>query len=183
MDNVVRSSLVGHHRKATVGGYTARDIQTWADLYGAGLAAGGASRGDIIHNATHACLRAASGSITGRGLGASSTHLGRQHQAPDSHNERFGPTILTCTPSTRCISARLRRDPGWTSRTSVQIRIFGAEPWSEDIADQIEKKLHLDAMTFTDWSESSVLGSPSRPGAKHGLHILEDHFNPEIIDP
>jgi len=97
----------------------------------------------------------------------------------------FGPTILTCTPSYALHLAEVAAEAGIDFKDlKFKAGIFGAEPWSERMRHEIEQKLHLDALDIYGLSE--VIG----PGvsvecleAKSGLHIFEDHFIPEIINP
>ncbi len=189
MDNVVRiHASSGTTGKPTVVGYTARDIVTWSKLMARALAAGGASRGDIIHNAY------GYGLFTG-GLGVhyGAERLGASVIPISGGNTKrqamimkdFGPTILTCTPSYALHLAEVAVDSGIDFKDlRFKSGIFGAEPWSEEMRTEIERKLHLDAIDIYGLSE--VIG----PGvsvecleAKKGLHIFEDHFIPEIINP
>ncbi len=189
MDNIVRiHASSGTTGKPTVVGYTARDIQTWSELMARSLTAGGASRGDIIHNAY------GYGLFTG-GLGVhyGAEKLGASVIPISGGNTKrqilimqdFGPTILTCTPSYALHLAEVAAEAGLDfSAFKFKSGIFGAEPWSERMRTEIEAKLHLNAIDIYGLSE--VLG----PGvsiecleAKSGLHIFEDHFIPEIIDP
>ena len=189
MDNVVRiHASSGTTGKVTVVGYTARDIDTWAGLMARSLVAGGAGRGDIIHNAY------GYGLFTG-GLGVhyGAERLGASVIPISGGNTKrqvvimkdFGPTILTCTPSYALYLAEVAAEMGIDFKTlKFKSGIFGAEPWSEAMRGEIEKKLHLAAIDIYGLSE--VIG----PGvavecieAKKGLHIFEDHFIPEIIDP
>ncbi|MFW5635294.1 MAG: phenylacetate--CoA ligase family protein [Thermodesulfobacteriota bacterium] len=189
MDNVVRiHASSGTTGQPTVVGYTARDVNTWATLMARALAAGGASRGDIIHNAY------GYGLFTG-GLGV---HYGAEKMGASvipvsgGNTKRqiiimrdFGPTILTATPSYTLHLAEVAEEMGISFRKlSLKFGIFGAEPWSEEMRNEIERKLNLTAVDIYGLSE--VLG----PGvsiecheAKKGLHIAEDHFIAEIIDP
>jgi phenylacetate-CoA ligase len=97
----------------------------------------------------------------------------------------FAPTILTCTPSYALLIAEVAEEMGVDFRElHFKAGIFGAEPWSEQMREEIEKKLNLKAMDIYGLSE--IIG----PGvsvecieAQKGLHIFEDHFIPEIIDP
>jgi phenylacetate-CoA ligase len=97
----------------------------------------------------------------------------------------FAPTILTCTPSYALLIAEVAEEMGVDFRElHFKAGIFGAEPWSEKMREEIEKKLNLKAMDIYGLSE--IIG----PGvsvecieAQNGLHIFEDHFIPEIIDP
>jgi len=189
MDNVVRiHASSGTTGKPTVVGYTARDIQTWSELMARALAAGGAHRGDIIHNAY------GYGLFTG-GLGVhyGAERLGASVIPISGGNTKrqilimkdFAPTILTCTPSYALHLAEVAAETGVDFRElKFRSGIFGAEPWSEEMRTEIERKLHLDAIDIYGLSE--VIG----PGvsvecleSKKGLHIFEDHFIPEIINP
>ncbi|MBN1930095.1 MAG: phenylacetate--CoA ligase [Desulfobacterales bacterium] len=189
MDNVVRiHASSGTTGQATVVGYTARDINTWAELMARALVAGGASRGDIIHNAY------GYGLFTG-GLGVhyGAEKLGASVIPVSGGNTKrqivlmkdFKPTILTSTPSYALHLAEAAEEMGISFHDlNFKFGIFGAEPWSENMRLEIERKLHLTAVDIYGLSE--VIG----PGvsiecheAKNGLHIFEDHFIPEIIDP
>ncbi len=189
MDNVVRiHASSGTTGQPTVVGYTARDVSNWAELMARSLSAGGATRDDIIHNAY------GYGLFTG-GLGV---HYGAERLGASvipisgGMTERqvlimrdFGPTILTCTPSYALHLAEAAKENGMDfSEFKFKAGIFGAEPWSESMRQEIEKMLHLSAVDIYGLSE--VMG----PGvaiecheAKQGLHVFEDHFMPEIINP
>ena len=189
MDNVVRiHASSGTTGKPTVVGYTARDIGTWSNLMARALAAGGAGRGDIIHNAY------GYGLFTG-GLGVhyGAERLGASVIPVSGGNTKrqvvimkdFGPTIITCTPSYALHLAEVSEDVGVSfDSLTFKFGIFGAEPWSEKMREEIERKLNLTAVDIYGLSE--VMG----PGVaiecyeeKKGLHIFEDHFIPEIVDP
>ena len=189
MDDVVRiHASSGTTGKPTVVGYTARDIQTWSELMARTLMAGGATRGDMIHNAY------GYGLFTG-GLGFhyGAEELGASVIPISGGNTKrqvmimtdFGPTILTCTPSYALLIAEVAEEMGVDFREfNFKAGIFGAEPWSEQMREEIERKLNLKAMDIYGLSE--IIG----PGvsvecieAQNGLHIFEDHFIPEIIDP
>ena len=189
MDNVVRiHASSGTTGKPTVVGYTARDVNTWAELMARSLAAGGASRGDIIHNAY------GYGLFTG-GLGVhyGAEKLGASVIPVSGGNTKrqivlmkdFGPTIMTATPSYALHLAEVAEEVGESfADFKFKFGIFGAEPWSEEMREELEEKLHLTAVDIYGLSE--VMG----PGvamecheAKKGLHIFEDHFIAEIINP
>ena len=189
MDDVVRiHASSGTTGKPTVVGYTARDIQTWSELMARTLMAGGATRGDMIHNAY------GYGLFTG-GLGFhyGAEKLGASVIPISGGNTKrqvmimtdFGPTILTCTPSYALLIAEVAEEMGVDFREfNFKAGIFGAEPWSEQMREEIERKLNIKAMDIYGLSE--IIG----PGvsvecieAQKGLHIFEDHFIPEIIDP
>lgn len=189
MENVVRiHASSGTTGQPTVVGYTARDIKTWAELMARSLMAGGANSGDIIHNAY------GYGLFTG-GLGVhyGAETLGASVIPVSGGNTRrqviimrdFGPTIITATPSYSLHLAEVAEEMGVSFKDlKFKFGIFGAEPWSETMRTEIERKLDLVAVDIYGLSE--IMG----PGvaieckeAKDGLHIFEDHFIPEIIDP
>jgi len=189
MDNVVRiHASSGTTGKPTVVGYTARDVNTWAELMARSLAAGGATREDIIHNAYGYGLFTG-----GLGIHYGAEKLGASVIPVSGGNTKrqivimkdFGPTILTATPSYALHLAEVAEDMGVSFEDlKFKFGIFGAEPWSENMRKEIEGKLGLTAVDIYGLSE--VIG----PGvaiecheAKRGLHIFEDHFIPEIIDP
>lgn len=189
MDNVVRiHASSGTTGQPTVVGYTARDVGTWSVLMARALTAGGAGRGDIIHNAY------GYGLFTG-GLGVhyGAERLGASVIPVSGGNTKrqimimkdFGPTILTATPSYTLYLAEVAEEMGVSfDSLAFKFGIFGAEPWSERMRGEIERKLNLTAVDIYGLSE--VMG----PGvaiecheAKKGLHVFEDHFIPEIVDP
>lgn len=189
MDNVVRiHASSGTTGSPTVVGYTARDIVTWSSLMARALSAGGASRGDIIHNAY------GYGLFTG-GLGVhyGAEKLGASVIPVSGGNTKrqitimkdFGPTILTATPSYTLHLAEVAAEMGLSFKDlNFKFGIFGAEPWSENMRGELEETLGISAVDIYGLSE--VMG----PGvaiecheAKNGLHIFEDHFIAEIINP
>ncbi len=189
MESVVRiHASSGTTGKPTVVGYTARDIAMWSELMARALAAGGASRGDIIHNAY------GYGLFTG-GLGVhyGAERLGASVIPISGGNTKrqilimkdFGATVITCTPSYALHLAEVAREVGVDFKDlKFKAGIFGAEPWSEEMRQEIERKLHLNAVDIYGLSE--VMG----PGvavecaeAKKGLHVAEDHFIVEVIHP
>ena len=189
MEEIVRiHASSGTTGKPTVVGYTSRDISNWSDLMARSFVAAGAHRGDIIHNAY------GYGLFTG-GLGAhyGAERLGASVIPISGGNTKrqimimqdFGSTVLTCTPSYSLFMAEEAKTEGVDFKNlKLRVGIFGAEPWSEAMRREIEAKLNLDAIDIYGLSE--IMG----PGvaiecieAKSGLHIWEDHFLPEIIDP
>jgi len=174
--------------KPTVVGYTKRDIETWAELMARCFAAAGLSRNDIIHNAY------GYGLFTG-GLGAhyGAEKLGASVIPMSGGNTKrqimilqdFGPTAICCTPSYALNLAEQGRAMGVDMRNlKLRVGIFGAEPWSDKMRDDIESALKITALNIYGLSE--VMG----PGVsmeciegRNGMHIFEDHFLTEIIDP
>lgn len=189
MEEIVRiHASSGTTGKPTVVGYTRKDIDIWSELMARSFAAAGVHKGDIIHNSY------GYGLFTG-GLGAhyGAERLGASVIPMSGGNTKkqimimkdFGSTVLTCTPSYSLFMAEASREEGVEFRNlKLRIGIFGAEPWSETMRQEIEAKLNLSAMDIYGLSE--IMG----PGvaiecceAKKGLHIWEDHFIPEIINP
>jgi phenylacetate-CoA ligase len=189
MENVIRiHASSGTTGSPTVVGYTRRDIDTWSELMARSLAAGGATSQDILHNAY------GYGLFTG-GLGVhyGAERLGASVIPVSGGNTKrqiiimkdFKPTILTGTPSYILHLAEVAEEMGISFKDlSFKSGIFGAEPWSETMRREIESKLNLKAIDIYGLSE--IMG----PGvsieciqAQNGLHIFEDHFIPEIINP
>jgi phenylacetate-CoA ligase len=189
MDRIVRiHASSGTTGKPTVVGYTAKDIDTWTHLMARSIRAAGARPGDKVHVAY------GYGLFTG-GLGANSgaERLGlaviplgggmteRQVQLIAD----FKPDIIMVTPSYMlAIADEMERQGVDPKKTSLRIGIFGAEPWTNEMRQSIERRLDLQAIDLYGLSE--VMG----PGVaqecvetKDGLTIWEDHFYPEIIDP
>jgi len=189
MERVVRvHASSGTTGKPTVVGYTRRDIDTWSELMARTLSCGGTTKGDVVHNAY------GYGLFTG-GLGA---HYGAEKigaaviPVSGGNTKRqimlmqdFGSTILLCTPSYALNLAEVMAEQGVDPETlKLKCGLFGAEPWTESMRKEIERKLKIAALDIYGLSE--VIG----PGVasecieeKHGLHVFEDHFIPEIIDP
>ena len=189
MEEIVRiHASSGTTGKPTVVGYTQKDIATWSELMARSFVAAGAHKGDIIHNAY------GYGLFTG-GLGAhyGAERLGASVIPISGGNTKrqimimrdFGSTVLTCTPSYSLFMAEEALVEGIDfKKLKLRVGIFGAEPWSEEMRTEIEAKLNLSAIDIYGLSE--IMG----PGvaiecieAKRGLHIWEDHFIPEIINP
>jgi phenylacetate-CoA ligase len=173
--------------KPTVVAYTARDIDLWSELMARSLAAAGVSDGDIVHNAY------GYGLFTG-GLGFhyGAERLGATVIPVSGGNTRrqlmlmrdFGSTVLCCTPSYSLLIAEVAHEEGIDPRElPLRVGIFGAEPWSERMRDEIESRLGLAALNVYGLSEVIGPGVSIECTAKRGMHIFEDHFIPEIIDP
>ncbi|MEA2059202.1 MAG: phenylacetate--CoA ligase [Thermodesulfobacteriota bacterium] len=189
MGNVVRiHASSGTTGTPTVVGYTQRDIDTWANLMARSLSAGGATSSDIVHNAY------GYGLFTG-GLGVhyGAEKLGASVIPVSGGNTNrqiiimrdFKPTILTGTPSYILHLAEVAEEMGVSFKDlNFKAGIFGAEPWSNDMRKELEEKLNLKAIDIYGLSEIMGPGvSIECHEAQNGLHIFEDHFIPEIIDP
>jgi phenylacetate-CoA ligase len=189
MEEIVRvHASSGTTGKPTVVGYTADDITTWADVMGRCLAMGGVTRSDMIHNAY------GYGLFTG-GLGA---HYGAERvgatviPVSGGNTKRqitimrdFGSTVLLSTPSYALNLADAMADVGVTpDQLKLRVGIHGAEPWSLNMREEVERKLGIRALDIYGLSE--VIGpgvSMECPESERGMHVLEDHFLPEIVDP
>jgi phenylacetate-CoA ligase len=189
LEQVVRiHASSGTTGKQTVVGYTRGDINTWAELMARALSAAGANEKDIIHNSYGYGLFTG-----GLGIHYGAEKIGASVIPMSGGNSKrqiiimqdFGSTVLTCTPSYALFLAEVAAEMGVDiKKLKLRIGVFGAEPWSERMRDEIERKLNIQAIDIYGLSE--IMG----PGvgiecieAKKGLHIFEDHFIPEIIDP
>ncbi len=189
MSSVVRlHASSGTTGASTVVGYTKRDIETWSDLMGRCFVAAGLTKNDIIHNAY------GYGLFTG-GLGAhyGAERIGASVIPMSGGNTKrqitilqdFRPTAICCTPSYALNLAEQGKLMGVEMRSlALRVGIFGAEPWSENMRQEIEKAMGLTA--FNIYGLSEIMG----PGvamecseARDGMHIFEDHFLVETIDP
>jgi phenylacetate-CoA ligase len=174
--------------KMTVTGYTKNDMKVWAEVMARVYAAGGTKKGDIIHNAY------GYGLFTG-GLGF---HLGAHEvgatvvpvsggltQRQVTIMQDFGCTVLTSTPSYALVLAEAIEEAGLDPKKDLKLRIgfFGAEPWTDKMREEIEKRLSLEAFDIFGLAEIVGPGVSVECPAHNGLHIAEDHFYPEIIDP
>ena len=174
--------------KPTVVGYTANDISTWADLVARSIRAAGGRAGDIIQ------IAYGYGLFTG-GLGA---HYGAERLGctviPMSGGQTekqiqliqdFKPRIIMVTPSYMQVLIEEMARRGIDARdTSLELGIFGAEPWTEAMRREIEAKAGIDAVDIYGLSEVMGPGVASEcVETKDGPVIWEDHFYPEIIDP
>ena len=188
LSNVVRlHASSGTTGKPIVVGYTANDIKTWAKIVRRAFACCGLHSGDVIQNAY------GYGLFTG-GLGA---HYGAEAIGatviPISGGNTarqimvmkdFGVTAICCTPSYFCFIAEQCKDMGIDmKKLSIRAGIFGAEPWTEEMRSQIEKMTGVKAFDIYGLSEIIGPGVGIECKEQNGLHIFEDHFYPEIINP
>jgi phenylacetate-CoA ligase len=188
-DQIVRiHASSGTTGKPTVVGYTQGDIDRWAGLVARSIRAAGGRRGDMVH------VSYGYGLFTG-GLGA---HYGAEKLGctviPMSGGqtekqvqliEDFKPDIIMVTPSyMQVIVEEFRRQGKDPSAMSVQVGIFGAEPWTEQMRADIERSAGIDAVDIYGLSEVMGPGVASEcVETKDGPVIWEDYFYPEIIDP
>jgi len=173
--------------KPTVSGYTQKDLEIWGEVMARALAMAGASKKDFIQNAY------GYGLFTG-GLGV---HYGTQKigatVVPISAGNTmrqleimkdFGTTIITCTPSYALYLAEVAENEGITPKDlKLKVGVFGAEMWTEEMRNEIEKRLNISALNIYGLTEIIGPGVAMECEDKGGLHISDDHFYPEIIDP
>jgi phenylacetate-CoA ligase len=174
--------------KPTVVAYTKRDIDTWAEVVARSIRLGGGRPGDLVHVAY------GYGLFTG-GLGA---HYGAERLGctviPMSGGQTekqvqlildFAPRVIMVTPSYMlALLDEMEREGIDPRSTALEIGIFGAEPWTEEMRQRLEERAGIDAVDIYGLSE--VIGpgvAQESVETKDGLHVWEDHFYPEIVDP
>ncbi|MBS3956990.1 MAG: phenylacetate--CoA ligase [Clostridiales bacterium] len=171
----------------TVVGYTRADIDNWADLMARTFVSAGATPDDVVQVAY------GYGLFTG-GLGVhyGSERLGALTIPISGGNTRrqvqvlvdFGTTVLACTPSYSLLLAETAEEMGVDIRSlPIRAGVFGAEPWSESMRTQIQERLGIIATDIYGLSEVLGPGVASECSEQHGLHVNEDHFLIEIVDP
>ncbi len=188
MDRIVRiHASSGTTGKPTVVGYSAKDIDTWASVMARSIRAAGARPGDKVH------IAYGYGLFTG-GLGA---HYGAERLGlaviplGGGMTERqvqliadFKPEIIMVTPSYMlAIADEMERQGLDPRRSSLRLGIFGAEPWTNEMRANIEKRLSLEA--FDLYGLSEVIGpgvAQECADTKDGLTLWEDHFYPEVVE-
>ncbi|MDQ6935019.1 MAG: phenylacetate--CoA ligase [Actinomycetota bacterium] len=188
-EHVVRvHASSGTTGKPTVVGYTQADLDTWAELMARSIRAAGGRPGDVVHVAY------GYGLFTG-GLGA---HYGAEllgctvvpvsggmTQRQVQLITDFGPRVVMVTPSYfLSILDEMDRQGVDPRQSSLEVGIFGAEPWTEEMRAVIEQRSGVRAVDIYGLSEVMGPGVAQEAGAtQDGLHVWEDHFLPEVIDP
>ncbi|MDR2360974.1 MAG: phenylacetate--CoA ligase [Oscillospiraceae bacterium] len=188
MSDVVRiHASSGTTGKQTVVGYTRRDLDIWGEVMARTLGAGGVTKNDIGH------ISYGYGLFTG-GLGGNigSETIGCATIPASVGNTKrqitimqdFKPTFILCTPSYALTLAEYIEDNGIAPESlSLKYGFFGAEPWTDAMKREIEAKLRLKAFDIYGLSEIIGPGVAYECEAHEGLHVAEDHFFIEIIDP
>jgi len=188
MSEIVRvHASSGTTGKPTVVGYTRNDLQMWAEVVTRSLSMAGVHQNDIVQVAYGYGLFTG-----GLGLHYGTENLGATVIPISGGNtdkqillmQDFGTTVIACTPSYALFLAETMKEMN-IAPESLQLRvgIFGAEPWSENMRREIEAKLKIKAIDIYGLSE--VIGPGVSCECEHqcGMHVMEDHFIPEIIDP
>ncbi len=188
MSEIVRlHASSGTTGKPTVVGYTRKDLNTWSEVVARTMGCAGIHKHDVIQ------IAYGYGLFTG-GLGIhyGSEKIGAVVIPVSGGNTKrqlqlmqdFGSTALACTPSYALYLAEAIEENGISDKSlKIRVGIFGAEPWTENMRREIEAKLHIKAIDIYGLSEVIGPGVASECEHQNGLHVNEDHFIPEIIDP
>ena len=172
--------------KQIVVGYTENDLKMWSECIGRQLYAIGAGKDDIVQVAYGYGLFTG-----GLGLHGGAQHIGATVIPASSGNTQrqiqtmidFKATVLGCTPSYALYLGEAIEEMGLKNQLSLKAGIFGAEPWTEEMRKQIEEKLGIKAYDIYGLSEIMGPGVSYECSEQKGMHVCEDHFIPEIIDP
>jgi phenylacetate-CoA ligase len=190
---IPRSEVVRLHAssgttgKPTVVGYSRKDIEIWSEVVARTLTSAGAGKNDVLH------IAYGYGLFTG-GLGI---HYGAEKigatvipisggntQRQLQLMQDFGSTIIACTPSYALFLAEAMAETGIPPDSlKLKAGVFGAEPWTEEMRREIEDKLKIKAIDIYGLSEIIGPGVASECIHQEGLHIFEDHFIPEVVNP
>ncbi|WP_088656076.1 phenylacetate--CoA ligase family protein [Geofilum rhodophaeum] len=188
MSEIIRvHASSGTTGKPTVVGYTRADIGVWSEVMARTLTSAGAGKNDFIQIAYGYGLFTGGLGVHygGEKIGASVIPIsGGNTKRQLQLMEDFGSTVLACTPSYAAYLAEAIEESG-IKREDLKLRIgvFGAEPWTENMRREIEKRLQIKAIDIYGLSEIIGPGVSFECPHQCGLHINEDHFIPEIIDP
>lgn len=187
LKNIVRThASSGTTGKQIVVGYTRHDLEMWADCIARQLAAAGTTDEDVVQ------VSYGYGLFTG-GLGAhaGAERIGATVVPTSSGNTArqirtmvdFGTTVLCCTPSYSMYLAEAIEEAGLRDKIRLKSGVFGAEPWTEDMRHAIENSLGIKAFDVYGLSEIMGPGVSFECECQNGMHVNEDMFVPEIIDP
>ncbi len=188
MNQVVRiHASSGTTGRPTVVGYTKDDIEIWAELAARALAYAGVGTDDVIQVAYgYGLFTGGLGMHYGaERIGASVIPISGGNTAKQVQlMQDFGSTVLACTPSYALFIAETLEKMGIDpAGLKLRVGIFGAEPWTEEMRRQIEARLQIKAIDIYGLSEIMGPGVACECTCQDGLHLYEDHFIVEIIDP
>ncbi len=173
--------------KPVIGGYTKGDIDIWSEVMARCLQASGTTEGDIIQNAYgYGLFTGGLGIHYGaRRIGATVIPIsGGNTKRQVMILQDFESTILTCTPSYSLYLAEVGEQMGVDfSKLPLRAGNFGAEPWSNNMRKEIERRLSLLALDIYGLTEIIGPGVGNECEYKNGIHICDDHFYPEVINP
>jgi phenylacetate-CoA ligase len=188
LERIVRiHASSGTTGKPTVVAYTAGDLEVWTEVMARTLAMGGVGPRDVVQNAY------GYGLFTG-GLGF---HYGAERLGAavipisGGFTDRqlmgltdLGATVLCCTPSYALHLAEAVEEAGIDAKTlGLRVGFFGAEPWTEGMRETLESRLHVMALNIYGLSEVIGPGVSVECPERRGMHVAEDHFLPEVLDP
>ena len=178
----------GSHGKPTVVGYTRGDLETWTELMARCMTMAGVRPGMVIHNANGYGLFTGGLGFHqgGERIGATVVPVSGGFTARQAMLLRdLGAHVLVSTPSYALAIAQALAEDGDGGAASLPVRLglFGGEPWTEAMRGQIERALPLRAVSFYGLSEMCGPGVAAECPARTGLHVQEDHFIVEVIDP
>jgi phenylacetate-CoA ligase len=174
--------------KPVVGPYTRNDLALWGEVMARTLSAGGVTREDVVHNAYgHGLFTGGLGFLIGsETIGAATVPVSsgltkRQLMLL----EDFGATVLCCTPSYALVIAEEAQADGIDMRARMKLRVgfLGAEPWTDAMREEIEDRIGLEAYDIYGLTEVIGPGVAVECPYHHGMHINEDHFLAEVINP
>jgi len=173
--------------KPVVNGYTRKDIGIWSEVMARALTCAGTTSKDVVHNAYgYGLFTGGLGVHYGAQLiGAKTIPIsGGQTRRQIMMMEDFKSTVLACTPSYALHLAEVAEEVGVNPRElSLRVGVLGAETWSESMRKEIESRLNIDALDIYGLTEIIGPGVAQECEMKGGMHLFEDHFLPEIIDP
>jgi phenylacetate-CoA ligase len=176
----------GSHGKPTVVGYTRGDLETWTELMARCMTMAGVRPGMVIHNANGYGLFTGGLGFHqgGERIGATVVPVSGGFTARQAMLLRdLGAHVLVSTPSYALAIAQVLAEDGGAASLPVRLGLFGGEPWTEAMRGQIERTLPLRAVSFYGLSEMCGPGVAAECPARTGLHVQEDHFIVEVIDP
>ena len=183
--NRIHSSS-GTSGKPTVVGYTTHDLDVWSELVARDLTMVGITKDDIVH------VSYGYGLFTGgMGLHDGASKIGAAVVPASGGNTKrqvmimadYGATVLACTPSYALHLAEALENEGLRDQISLKFGVFGAEPWSENMRQELQNKLGIKAYDIYGMSEQMGPGVAMECQEQNGLHVHEDHFIVETIDP
>jgi phenylacetate-CoA ligase len=178
----------GTHGKPTVVGYTKNDLETWTELMARSMTMAGVRPGMVIHNANGYGLFTGGLGFHqgGERIGATVVPVSGGRTARQAMLLRdLGAQVLVATPSYSLVIAQALADEGIDpSNNTLELGLFGGEPWTEGLRGQIDRALGIKAINFYGLSEMCGPGvAVECLTAREGLHVNEDHFLVEVIDP
>ncbi|WP_340113103.1 phenylacetate--CoA ligase family protein [Maribellus mangrovi] len=188
MSEIVRlHASSGTTGKPTVVGYTRNDLQMWSEVVTRSLGMAGVHKNDIVQVAYgYGLFTGGLGLHYGtENLGATVIPIsGGNTQKQIQLMQDFGSSVIACTPSYALYLAEAMREMGIDPESlKLRVGIFGAEPWSESMRKEIEAQLKIKAIDIYGLSEVVGPGVSCECEEQAGMHVNEDHFVPEIIDP